>query len=113
MSERHPFGKWAAQKNPAGFTLDLYLYDEVTRSAGQPLDIVIERVEPHTPVHPVLRLPPSAGQDLFDALWAEGYRPPGERVTDQTFDAQRQHIAFAERMADELLRRIADQQEKE
>ena len=54
---------------------------------------------------PSLYLDRDTGQRLLDALIDAGMKPTTNPPTDQMLEAQRQHIVFAERVADELMQR--------
>lgn len=58
----------------------------------------------HVPVEPAIQWPFELAEAIFQAMWTAGYRPKNGSAGVAEVDALKNHIAFAEKVADKLLR---------
>ena len=78
----------------------IYGVDRDTEGAAKCFDMVADsdgnfRATPKplgSFVEPTFRISPETAQELFDRLWAAGYRPNGGRTSEGVVEAQRDHI---------------------
>jgi hypothetical protein len=74
-------------------------------AVAQPVEFVMKTQKANEVIAaPTLHLPDNSGQELFQALWDAGFRPADGHDGGAEAKALRDHIKFAERMADGLLR---------
>lgn len=70
----------------------------------------VHRIEPTdegTYSQPTMELDRVFAAKLMTQLWRAGIRPEDQKeITDNTFEAQQRHIAFAEHVATQLLERL-------
>ena len=103
--------KWLAQSTIYRDCVDLVaVIDDGrdTRGVVQPVVFEVKQQDRHYAIsEPTLSLPPSDAQSLLQALWDAGLRPNNGEGSGEQAKALRDHIKFAERMADGLLQRLA------
>lgn len=98
---------WRAQTNICYDGVDLLLFERYgDRDAiAQPIEFTLKEIGRGDAITaPTLRLPGESGQQLLQALWDAGLRPNDGSGSGAEAKALREHIGFAERMAEGLLR---------
>lgn len=99
-----------ANKNLMRRSVELMLIEEhgSFRAFGMPMELIMKREMPEDEglLHePTLSIPLESAQALLQALWNEGFRPDTGEGAAAVTEALKQHIKFAERVADTLLKR--------
>lgn len=99
--------KWLAQKTIYKDSVDLLLIVRQVQdrvSVALPIELLVKDQEVNALIErPTLSLPSQSAQSLLQALWDAGLRPNDGAGSGAEAQALRQHIAFAERIADGLL----------
>lgn len=97
--------RWYVERLDYGLRTNFYLAEPESGTYAKPLEIVVERREDQIRADgPTLQLQVEHAESLFQAMWDAGFRPPEERVSDQTLEAQKAHIALAEKVIDGLMK---------
>lgn len=103
---------WRAQIMIYRDGVDLVLFERWGENiaVAQPVSFTMKQQKVHEAIaEPTMHLPGNSGQELFQALWDAGLRPADGYGSGAEAKSLRDHIKFAERMADGLLARLPEQ----
>jgi hypothetical protein len=103
--------KWLAQSTIYRDSVDLLAvldYGNGERHVAKAMDFTLERHEPHTIYgEPTLAISPQSARSLMQALWDAGIRPEDANLSSPAeVTALKNHIRFAEGVAESLLTRV-------
>lgn len=98
---------WRAQTMIYRDGVDLVYFQRQgdTIAVAQPVDLILtEQPRNQVITGPTLHLPDGSAQELLQALWDAGLRPNDGAGSGAEAQALKNHIKFAERMAEGLLK---------
>lgn len=102
--------KWLAQKTIYRGCVELIAVSDYgdRLAVAQPINLELVEQSRHAMIDaPTLQLHGESAQSLLQALWDAGLRPNDGAGSGAEAAALRKHIAFAERMADQLIARVS------